>query len=72
MATSVGVLLRVTLEVDFHALRKEALATDGTAAANDGASVYRLHAGTKAKLLLPRAFGGLIGPFGLGHGLVGW
>ena len=63
-----GVLLDVALEVDFDALWKETLTTDAAATAQDVTAIFRLHAGTKAKLLLPRALGWLVGPEGLGHG----
>ncbi len=71
-ATGSGVLLGVALEVNFHALRQEALASGGTAAAQDVTAVCRFRAGTEAKLLFARAFGGLVGPECLGHGRVGW
>ena len=62
----------MALEVDFHALRQETLASGTAAAAQDVTAVCRLRASTETKLLFARAFGGLVGPECLGHGRVGW
>ncbi len=67
-----GVLLRVALEVNFHALWQETLATGTAAAGQDVATVCRLRAGAEAKLLLARTFGWLVGSECLGHVRVGW
>jgi len=71
-AAGLGVLLSVALEVKFHTLRQEALASGGTAAAQDVAAIGRFLAGTESKLLLARALGGLVGSKRLRHGRVGW
>ena len=65
-------LLDVALEVHFHTLRQEALAASGAAAAQDVTAIGGLHAGAETELLFPGALGGLVGPEGLGHGVLGW
>ena len=63
-----GLRLGVTREVDFNALRQQALASALTAAGEDGSSAFGFHAGAKAELLLARPFGRLVSAFHMGPG----
>ena len=58
-----GLSLGVTREMDFNALRQEALAATLAAAGENGASALGFHAGAESKLLLARALRGLISAF---------
>lgn len=58
-----AVLGSVALEVEFHTLWQQALATALTAAAEDGASALGSHAGTEAELAFAGAFGRLVSAF---------
>ena len=56
-----GLGLGVACEMELNSLRQETLASMLTTAAQDGATVFGLHAGTEAELLFARALGWLIG-----------
>lgn len=62
-------LLGVTLVLDLRTLRQETLASLIAAAANDRSAIHGLHAGTKAELAFPRAFGWLVGPLHMRLGI---
>ena len=65
-----AVLRRVTAVLELDALGNQALATLLAAAAQKVAAGFGGHAGAEAELVFPRAFGGLIGAFAHGVGLV--
>jgi hypothetical protein len=52
--------------MDLDPLREETLATALTAAAQDGATAFGLHAGTEAELAFARALGRLVGALHIG------
>ena len=47
--------------MELNSLRQKTFASMLTTTAQNGATVFGLHAGTEAKLAFARAFGGLIG-----------
>ena len=55
--------LGMAREMNFDALRQEALASTLAAAGKNCPSAFGLHAGTESELLFPRAFRWLIGAF---------
>jgi len=59
----VVVLVGLALEMDFHALRQQTLASTLAAARENGAAIFGLHPRAEAKLLLASALGGLVGAF---------
>ena len=66
-AIDLVVLVGVALEVDFCALRHQALTTFAAAVLDDATTRLRLHARTESVLLLAAALGWLESPF---HGWV--